>query len=153
MSKRRLIAIVVAVGLVLAAAGAIVVVQLTTQASASSKPAPEEPMAEEELARAEEAIASGGGAAPGRILTAELCQAVSVYMSLGSDESISSTEIDPALIAATDALASIDSPGQADYQAYAAMTRDPASVPNISDAQRIASDFAKALEVDGGICA
>lgn len=150
--RKRLILTGVATLAVLAIAGSGVAVLIGSQEPA--RPAMAQPMSAAELERAEAAIAAGGGAAPGHIVSAELCAAVDAFVAAGDAAAdAGDAAADAAVVAAIEQLAAVESPNRQTYRSYLDMTRDAASVPNIADAQRIASDFANAVQVDVSVCA
>jgi hypothetical protein len=105
-----------------------------------------------EAAAAKEAIASGGGAIPGHIVSGELCVAVKNFQTVTNGTPTSSTSVAPGVLAAMEQLAAVQSPYQSTYQSYVAMAKDPASVPDIDKAQKLAASFAKAVQVDVTTC-
>lgn len=135
-----------------ALAGIIAVAAVGTVISGSSeeppRPAPEQPMSPAELEQAEAAIASGGGAAPGHIVSAELCDAVTSYMALEDPAGVDERKLRKRL----KQLAAVDSPNQAEYKAFYAMTREPSSVTDVVEAQRVTTDFTLAIQVDLSVC-
>jgi len=105
-----------------------------------------------EEAAAKAAIASGGGAIPGHIVSGELCAAVKSYFAQSAGAN-SSTNVSSEALAALEQLAAVQSPYQGKYQAYLAMVKDPASVPKPDQVQQLSANFAKAVQVDITTCA
>lgn len=108
-------------------------------------------MSAEEQVAADRAIAGGGGAIPGHIVSGELCAAVNAFFAAGGETG----SIDPMpaeTMAAIDALAAVESPSRPTYEQFASMTHDPTSVPTPEDAQRINTNFATAIQVDYTTC-
>lgn len=112
----------------------------------------EQPVSPEDQAKAEAAIAEGGGAVAGHIVSAQLCTALDVYVTVSSG-SASGTDASPEVLAAMDALAAVDSPYQDAYRHYASWVKAPESISTIKETQRVASAFAKAIQVDTATCA
>jgi hypothetical protein len=106
---------------------------------------------DKEKAAAEAAIASGGGAIPGHIVSAELCAAVKNFQAV-SGAAAPTSGVTPEQLAAMESMAAVESPNQKTYQAFVSMTKDPSSVPSIDDAQKTAAGFAKAVQVDVTTC-
>jgi len=106
----------------------------------------------EEAAAAEAAIASGGGAIEGHIVSAELCTALAGFSAVSAD-GVSSVQVTPEVLAAVEGLAAVASPNQGAYQSFADMLKNPDREVSIADAQATAADFAKATQVDIVTCA
>lgn len=111
-----------------------------------------QPISAAEAKAAKAAIASGGGAVPGHIVSGELCKALSAFQSVSAGKS-TVTDVEPAVLASMQALAAVKSPSQDEYTKAASLAKDPAGVPSIVDAQKIVADFAKAVQVDAATCA
>lgn len=105
----------------------------------------------EEAAAAEAAIAEGGGAVDGHIVSAELCTALDSFTAVSAGAA-SSTDVSPETLAAMEVLATVESPNKAAYAGYLGVVKDPASVPSIADAQALSADFTKAVQVDTVTC-
>jgi len=143
------------IGLVGAAAVIAVALFVLPQifgASEPAAPAPAATMSPEERAAADAAIAEGGGAVVGHIVSGELCDAIDAFVAVG-DATGEATEVSPEAIAAMEALAAVESPYQEKYQAFVTMTKDLSSITSAEEAQAIASDFAHAVQVDVTTCA
>lgn len=144
-------------GIGLAGAAAVIAVAVFVLppifgASEPTAPAPAATMSPEEQVAADAAIAEGGGAVVGHIVSGELCDAIDAFVSVG-DVSGEATEVSPEALAAMDALAAVESPYQEKYRAYITMTKDLSSITSVEEAQAIASEFAHAIQVDVTTCA
>lgn len=136
--------------------GASLVSSLTgvgPSATASEGPRPAAPtFSAAEKAKADAAVASGGGAIPGHIVSGELCRSITAFEEAAKGKPTTGS-VDPAVLSAMTTLASVPSPNRIVYEKMVGLTRDPASVTSIVAAQAIAADFAKAIQVDVTTCA
>lgn len=137
--------------LLVAAAAIVVPTVLSNQQPQAQSPAPELSLSPEEIAEADAAIADGGGAIPGHIVSGELCDAVDAYVAAGSADQ-SATGTSPEITAALESLAAVESPNQRVFSDYLSMIVDPASVSDLEDIQELSTDFEKALQVDITTC-
>lgn len=123
-----------------------------SQPSSTASPFPQTPkISAQEAAAAKAAVASGGGAIPGHIVSGDLCRALGAFQTTSSGKSTVS-DVEPGVLASMQALAAVESPNQEVYREAAALAADPASVPSIVKAQAIVADFAKAVQVDATTC-
>lgn len=121
--------------------------------SATASPFPQaQHVSAAEAKAAKEAIATGGGAVPGHIVSGELCKALSAFQTTSAGKSTVS-DVEPAVLASMRSLAAVKSPNQAVYEKAATLAQDPSKVTSIADAQAIVADFAKAVQVDVTTCA
>lgn len=107
-------------------------------------------MSPAEQRAADEAIAGGGGAVAGHIVTGDLCAAAQSYWSLGGDQEVSAVPHEQR-VAALEALAGIESPYQDRYAAYLATVLDVEG-SSLEAEQTVAAEFADALQVDIATC-
>lgn len=124
---------------------------ILSNAPTAQIPAPELSLSPEEVAAAEEAIAEGGGAIPGHIVSGELCTAIDAYMAAGSDDE-AIVQTTPELLAALNGLAAVESPNQKIFQEYASMMNDPAGLTDLDAKQSLVTDFSDAVQVDVTTC-
>jgi len=152
--RRRLVLISTAAAgaVVLAAATAVTVPMLLGAQVAKTSVAPEEPMSTQEAIAAAEAVASGGAAIPGHIVSKELCDAIEAFGKVGKDVG-SSTKVTKKQLKAMKRLAAVESPSRDVYERFVDMVSDPEGVTSIAVAQEIATDFANAVQVDASVCA
>lgn len=113
-----------------------------------SLPAPAATLSADE----QKAVDEGGAAVPGHSVSTELCAAVAAVNAVGT-AAAAEADTSARLVAELEELAAVESPYQQKYQAYLGMTKAPASIASEKAAQAIASDFAKALQIDVTTCA
>lgn len=152
LPRRMLLTGVGVAGVAIVVAVAVLVLPQVFGASQPTGPAPAATMSAEEQAAADAAIAEGGGAVVGHIVSGELCDAIDAFVAAG-DASGDAAAISPETLAAMEVLAAVESPYQEKYQVYVAMTKDLSSITSAEEAQAIASDFAHAVQVDVTTCA
>lgn len=141
----------VALGVPILVIAGIVIINSLSGGSNAQTPAPELSLSPEEVAAAEAAIAEGGGAIPGHIVSGDLCTAIDAYMAAGSDDD-AILETTPELLAALNDLAAVDSPNQKIFQDYAAMMNDPAGLTDLDAKQSLVTEFSDAVQVDVTTC-
>jgi hypothetical protein len=124
---------------------------LAPTSAATSSPFEQQTFTKAEKIEAKTAVASGGGAVPGHIVSGDLCKAVSTFETVSKGKSTVSN-VEPQVLASMQALAAVESPNQKAYAKMAGLAKDPASVTSIVTAQGITADFAKAIQVDVTTC-
>lgn len=157
--KRSRWSVIIAAMVFIVAAVTTVTIVIGNMAAPSSSVSAEEQQLSEaiaadaaaEQAKAEAIIAAGGGAVRGHVVSPELCKALDGFVAAGGD-AMGSQKISADLLAATEALADVNSPNQSVYQGFIKLQKDPESISSIADAQAMSADFVKAAQADLVTC-